>query len=73
MIVCSDGDGLSLAEEKKTKSAHTIEEYQTIYHQKTCSYLTYSVHDEVASTPLFFHFERNCKDAGSPSMMGNNS
>ncbi|MGE5662465.1 MAG: hypothetical protein ACM3X1_09495 [Ignavibacteriales bacterium] len=34
MMVGFDVVGLSLAEEKKKKSAHTIDEYQTIYHQK---------------------------------------
>jgi hypothetical protein len=72
MMVGVDVVGLSLAEEKKTKSAHTIDEYQTIYHQKLVP-TSFSVHDEMTSTPLFFHFERNCKDAGSPSMMRNNS
>jgi hypothetical protein len=72
MMVGFDLVGLSLAEEKKTKSAHTIGISNNIS-SKTCSYLIYSMYDEIASTPHFFYFEGNCKDAWSPSMMRNNS
>jgi hypothetical protein len=72
MMVGFDVVGLSLAQEKKTKSAHTIGISNNIS-SKTCSYLIYSMYDEMASTPLFSHFEGNCKDAGSPSTMRNNS
>jgi hypothetical protein len=72
MMISFDVVGLSLAEEKKMKSGHTIEISNNIS-SKTCSYLIYSMYDEMTSTPHFFHFEGNCKDAGSPSMMRNNS
>jgi hypothetical protein len=70
MMVGFDVVGLSLIEEKKTKSAHMTGISNNIS-SKTCSYLIFPMYDEMASTLLFFHFKGNCKDAESPSMMRN--
>ena len=44
------------------KSAHTIG-ISTIYHQKLVP-TSFSVHDEMTSTPLFFHFGGTVKMQG---------
>lgn len=62
MMVGFDAVGL-FGVGKKTKSAHTIDEYQTIYHQKLVP-TSFSVHDEMTSTPLFFHFGGTVKMQG---------